>query len=343
MHERILLLQLKRIGDAILLAPATALLREHFPAAHLSLVVAGAAGELAGAFSAVDEVFCYRPGRMNLGIWSAIIGGRFDLCLDFSGNDRSALMSRLSRARERVGYRKFVGAKQFRKGAFTRLCDASVRNLHTVDFHCALVRTAAADQVALDAGRLAMGSGFLLPGAAKAVGGQLRADCGGRYAVIHPGTARAEKFWPPERWARVITHLHRAHRMSCILTGSLADPLEAEHLRAITAQSQVPPRNLAGQLTLLEVAAAIGDSTIALGVDSAAMHLAAMLGSRQVVLFGPTNPFHWRPRHENATILIAGDNSLNVRIFHSNHRPRAMMDLSTDHVCRAIDASLAAV
>jgi len=38
-------------------------------------------------------------------------------------------------------------------------------------------------------------------------------------------------------------------------------------------------------------------------VDSAPMHLASASRTPQVILFGPTNPFHWRPRESPALIL----------------------------------------
>jgi ADP-heptose:LPS heptosyltransferase len=50
----------------------------------------------------------------------------------------------------------------------------------------------------------------------------------------------------------------------------------------------------------------ISTAALALGVDSMAMHLAAMYERPQVVLFGPTNPHHWRARHRLGITLAAG-------------------------------------
>ena len=49
-----LLLQLKRIGDAVLTAPALAALRAAYPDTTLTLVLSGAAGALAGLFGMVE-------------------------------------------------------------------------------------------------------------------------------------------------------------------------------------------------------------------------------------------------------------------------------------------------
>lgn len=333
-EERILLLQLKRIGDAILTAPAVSLVRQAFPSARLTLALSGTTAQLGPAFCDVDEILHYRLGRPNLQIWHRLITGRFDKCLDFSGSDRAALMTRLSGATDRIGYRKLAEGKRGRRGAYTALCEASVRDLHTVDFHLALA------QMITGATSMSQRSGFAIPGSSQVVAA-VTAAAGERYAVVHPGTARTEKYWHAERWAQIIAHLQQTHHLPCLLTGSLADADEAAHLHAIQSLAGSPLQSLAGQLSLIDVAAVIGGSAIALGVDSAAMHLAAMLEVPQIVLFGPTNPFHWRPRHENATVLLAGNDSLNVHTFQTKHQPAPMSELSTDHVCRAIDARLA--
>ena len=332
-EERILLLQLKRIGDAILTAPAVSLVRQTFPNARLTLALSGATAQLGPAFCDVDEILHYRPGRPNLRIWNQLITGRFDKCLDFSGSDRAALMTRLSGATDRIGYRKFAEGKRGRQGAYNALSDASVRDLHTVDFHLALA------QMITGTNSSPQRSGFTIPGSSQAVAAVVAA-AGERYAVVHPGTARTEKYWPAERWAQVITHLQQTHHLPCVLTGSLDNAQEVAHLREIQSLTAFSVQNLAGQLSLIDVAAVIGGAAIALGVDSAAMHLAAMLEVPQLVLFGPTNPFHWRPRHENATVLLAGNDALDIATFQARHQAAPMADLTTDLVRRAIDARL---
>jgi ADP-heptose:LPS heptosyltransferase len=331
--SRILLLQLKRIGDTVLTSPAMAAVRAAYPAGELLLVVNGAPSDLAPAFEAVDEVWNYRPGRLNAGIWQRLVTGKFDGCLDFTGTDRSALMARLSGARVRAGYRKFAEAKPLRRKAFTTLSDASVRELHAVDFHLAL-----ADALVGNLDRQVASSGFRVPDSVKVAAGLIDSD---RFVLVHPGAARSEKYWPAERWAVVIDHISTVHGQRCVVTGS-NDPEERSHVEEIGRRCVTGFVNLAEKLSLLELAKVIGQSTLALGVDSAAMHLAAMQGCHQIVLFGPTNPYHWRPRHENASVLLAGDNSLSVSEFEPRHQAAPMTDLSTEVACRAIDARLSA-
>ncbi len=291
MTKRILIIQLKRIGDCILTAPAVAALRSANPSAEIVLITPESVADIAHCFVGVDRVLAYRSHSFNPKAWTSILAGNWDACYDFTGTDRSALMTKLSRAKQRHGYTKF--AKGLRAKAYTHLCDASVRDLHTVDFHLALVQKEWS-------ARSPCGFPLQISSAAPPPPHP--------FCLIHIGTAREEKFWPPERWAEVIESLTSSqHHAPCsvLLTGTNSG-LERPHLDKLRALLKAPVTDLTGQLSLVELAALISQCTLAIGVDSMAMHLAALFEKPQIVLFGPTNPFHWRPRHPHALVLVAG-------------------------------------
>lgn len=343
---RILLLQLKRIGDGILTAPAVAALRAAHPQAEIVAVVPASFAELFGCIAGVDRVLAYRNGSLNADVWASLLFGEWDACYDFTGTDRSALMAWLSRAKRSVGYAKFA-SESWRERAYTELCEASVRELHTVDFHLALVQ---------GAGSLAQGAWGKEPEAksegprAKSTGMMLcipkiLAPCSLPHApcvLVHLGTAREEKFWPAERWAEVIHALApcslRQAPCQIVLTGTNAG-LERPHLDKLRALLSVPVTDLTGQLSLVQLAGLIQQCDLALGVDSMAMHLAALFEKPQVVLFGPTNPFHWRPRHERAVVLHAGHDGP-VTEFAPRTKGGPMELISTMQVLDAIHRAL---
>jgi ADP-heptose:LPS heptosyltransferase len=66
------------------------------------------------------------------------------------------------------------------------------------------------------------------------------------------------------------------------------------------------------------------------------MHLAAAIHTPQVILFGPTNPFHWRPR-ESPALILQGKTPQPVTEF-SPIQPRLpMSQISTEAVISAMD------
>ena len=140
------------------------------------------------------------------------------------------------------------------------------------------------------------------------------------FVVVHPGTARPEKYWVPERWAEVIRFCQQDLGLPVVLTGGKNDPCEDEHLARIRAALppsgfRLPTSDLSGRLDLLTLAAVLSRAALVLGVDSGPMHLAAAFRRPEIVLFGPTNPFHWRPRHALARVLRAGHGDAPLSAF----------------------------
>ena len=99
---KILLLQLKRIGDLILTTPAINAVREKFPEAHLWLVVSPAVSELLPAIGGIDKVLIVSGEPGDALDWLSLFVSRFDYCLDFTRNDRSSFLTFLSHARKRI-------------------------------------------------------------------------------------------------------------------------------------------------------------------------------------------------------------------------------------------------
>ena len=329
---RFLLIQLKRIGDFILTAPAVQALRAAEPGAEIVMLVPASVADLARCQPAVDRVIPYATGRMNLETWTSALAGEWDACLDFTGSDRSALIAQLSRAQRRLGYKKF--ARGLRKMSLTDACEASVRELHTVDFHLALVAELLGSPV-----QSPDGPSFRVPAAiARSASARLAGQGIGaadRYAILHPGTAREEKFWPAERWAEVASHLHGAHGLKIAVTGA-GDGLETPHLEALRRLLRVPVVDLTGQLSLVELLAVISKCAVIAGVDSMAMHLASLFAKPQVALFGPTNPYQWRARHEQSCVITPKEDGP-VKTFLPKMKKGAMQDIPVDRVTRALD------
>ncbi len=330
--ERILVLQLKRIGDLILNLPALDALRAARPEAHITVIVADACGQLAPIVKAADEVLTYRRRKLNLAVWRKVTFSKYDIALDFTGSDRSILMGVLSRATEKITYAKLANKKRWRLRVFDKLSDASVRDLHTVEYHLALLRELGIDAPVSD-------PVIDIPEETehRVIRHLEGLGLNEAFALIHPGTARAEKYWPADRWAEVTDRL-RGHGLKVALTGSAGREEQAE-LFKVRAATNAELVDLSGKFDLVELAAIIKHARIALGVDSAAMHLANAFTIPQVVLFGPTNPYHWGPRHHDARVMLS-PHSEPVTEFNPKEPEGEMSALSTASVIRAIDSLL---
>ena len=327
----LLLLQLKRIGDLILTVPAVATLRKNFPAAKITLVVAHGSRELLPAIPGIDRAFVARGRISDAPQWLALVKTKFDCCLDFSRTDRSAFLTLLSGAERRISY-AMARHERLRQLSYNEFVPSRVRMVHTIDHHLALLAPLGVHDAEREI-RLS------LPVEAKRRAAALIAEqgLGDEFVIIHPGSARAEKFWLARRWAAAADEM-RAQKLDVVLTGA-SSSLEQQHVARIKKHLHQPVADLSGQLDLLTLAALIERARLLATIDSAPMHLAAALGTPQVALFGPTNPFHWRPRSTPAVILRAGYPAP-MREFLPKQLPASMKEISTSEVIDAMQSLL---
>jgi lipopolysaccharide heptosyltransferase II len=109
------------------------------------------------------------------------------------------------------------------------------------------------------------------------------------------GTENApEKRWPVAHWRALIEQLIAAHpQVDIVLYGTPADRTITDAVCAGFAPERV--RNLAGQTNLAEFCDELSACTVVCCNDTGGMHLANMLGTLVVVVFGPTNPVRTGP------------------------------------------------
>ena len=158
--------------------------------------------------------------------------------------------------------------------------------------------------------------------------------------MIHPFTARSEKNWSAERWGAVVQFCSE-RALNCILTGGDGSEEKEHHREIIAASSSAQVRSLAGETDLLRLCSVIAEARIVISCDTAAVHLAAAYQRPQITLFGPTNPFHWCPRHDRSIVISAAQPGEPMTEFDPRMKGGTMDRISTATVCRAIDTLLA--
>lgn len=328
----LLLVQLKRIGDLILTSPAIGAVRDAFPEAKISLIVSRDCRALVPAIPGIDAAVVLRGNVSDARKCLSLLSTKFDACIDFAHNDRSAFVTLLSGADKRITAEHVLLQSKLRARSYTELVACSLRTLHTIDYHLCLLEPLGISQ--------ANGSDIRLELPATANEGAATLVGETPFVLLHPGSARPEKFWEPDRWARIAEYAREKLKLRPVITGSAAG-VEGEHIAAICAQAGAPVLDLAGKTDLLTLAALVARARLLVTVDSAPMHFAAAFATPQVALFGPTNPLHWRPRSTVATVL-QGDSGIPIEEFTPNQKPLPMNLISTEAVIGAMEARLAA-
>ena len=329
----ILLIQLKRIGDLILTTPAITAVREKFPEARITLVISEECKALAPAIRGVDRLLIMPRGLRGLGTLSKTASGGFDYCVDFTRNDRSALVVFLSRAKKRIVSFRIKVRSKFRTRFYNEFVPHRMRDMHTVDYHLALLaplgieNSSAAVQLDLPESAIKSAEELLETHNVRR-----------QFIIFHPGSARAEKFWDARRWSEVINHAAEHHDVDVVLTGG-PSLFEQTHISDIRSKLRCAVADLSGKTDLLTLAALVARARMLVTVDSAPMHLAAGTRTPQVILFGPTNPFHWRPR-ESAALILQGDSTSPLTEFVPKQPRIPMNQISTEAVIGAMETLL---
>lgn len=329
----VLLIQLKRIGDLILTTPAIAAVREKFPEAQITLVISEECEALAPAIPGVNRILIMRRGIAGVGTIAAVARGGFNYCVDFTRNDRSAVLVLVSRAKKRIVSFRIKVRSKFRTRFYNEFVPHRMRDMHTVDYHLGLLAPLG----------IANASGAIqleLPEQAISAADQLLKDHNIRrpFIIFHPGSARAEKFWDARRWSEVINYAAEHHDVDLVLTGG-SSLFEQTHISDIRAKVRQPVVDFSGQTDLLTLAALIARARLLITLDSAPMHLAAGTRTPQVILFGPTNPFHWRPR-ESQALILQGESASPMAEFVPKQPRIPMNQISTQPVIDAMESLL---
>jgi ADP-heptose:LPS heptosyltransferase len=273
----------------------------------------------------VDESLAYHRKGDNGALWKRIRERDWDVCLDFTGSDRSAFMGWLSRTPRRITF-QWVCKRLLRRLAYHEFVDSPVRLAHTCDHYLDLLRP-----LGITAANRA--PSLVVPISAQEKAREILSGAGisGDYTLLHPGTARPEKYWLPERWTELIARLGPKNP-PIITTGP--DAYELQHVAKIKGAPVVRPPDL------LTLAALVEKARVVVSCDTAVVHLAAAFSRPQVALYGPTNPFHWRPRHNRAIVISAAQLPDPLTRFLPKMTGAPMEKIPTDVVMQALAKAL---
>lgn len=282
---QILVLRGGALGDFLVTLPALHLLRTHWPSARIELAGNARAAELAILSGLLDAAHSQHEGR-----WSALFSeaplprpfsawlDRFDLVVSYWPDVDGALRQHFAhRGKTYIGSH----ARPMSRPAARHFCDSlSVLGLKAVDFH---TRLSLPDTVKEQADqRLGGFKDFL---------------------AVHPGSGARVKNWPPECWVELCQKLYQP---ILIVTG------EAERVAISWPEDLFFQQAHEWPLPIL--AAALQRCSRYLGNDTGVSHLAAAVGARSLLLFGPTDPEIWAPPGDHVTTLRRGPSMSDIPV-----------------------------
>lgn len=282
MTQRILVIKLAALGDFVQAFGPFAAIRAHHPDAEITLLTTKLFATLAAESPWFDRVWSTgRPSWWNLPavlrLARRLRAADFDRVYDLQTSGRSSR------------YRTFVGGRAewsgIARGASHPDADPRRDGLHTVDRQRGQLLSAGITEFPIpDLDWLdAELPDFALPA---------------RFALLLPGASaeRPGKRWPAERFGTLAARLD----MPSVICGIAAEAPLAREIRLSVPEAV----DLTGRTNLRELAAVARRASLAIGNDSGPTHLAAVMGSPTVALFGAeSDPALCAPRGRDVRIL----------------------------------------
>jgi len=298
--KHILIIKMRYIGDTVLVTPLLGALKHALPKTRLSFLVNRQSAGIVGNHPHIDNLIVFDYDRAKRDIRYVIKfllklrRAGFDMIIDLTRNDRSALFTFISGAPIRMGYE---GSSYLWNKAYTHRRPYTFGKIHTVDHHLLM-----ADALGLSAVDF---NPYLVVSEQdiqriRELFETHKIKVEKPTVIIHPGARRWYKSWPMERFSSIADMLMNHYPVQVVLSGG---PEDRKNCDAILKGMQNRGVNLCENVPLEQLPALIHESVLLIGNDSAPIHIATAVNTPVIALFGPTRWEAWQPRRNHDKTL----------------------------------------
>jgi lipopolysaccharide heptosyltransferase II len=297
---KILVIKLGALGDIVLASAAFAAIKKQFPESDLSLLTTPA------YFPVVKDCPYFRQyfffDREKPFWWqakktsAALRQEKFQLVINLQNNFKSNLLTRLSGAPERAGFRKGFGFGLLTKSVVYDRQENALWNLSRV---LALADIPPAKQPEL-----------YLTEKTKTEAEELLRNSGWNNEVLfglHPGSSAGwqSKRWPARYWITLAQEISKSGAIPVFF----GDSGEFAELEKMAGKVEGKSFNLAGKTSLAILPAVIKRCRAFISTDSGPLFIAAAAGIKTIGLYGPTES----KRHAPPGVIALEKNNLRCR------------------------------
>ncbi len=328
--KRLLIIQLRRIGDVLLSTPVVRAIKLRYPGIRLAFLTESESRSLLEKNPFLDELMVWESAQYTnpayiIRILRALREKRFDTVIDLQGSPRTALASFLSGAKSRVGFdyrgrELFYNIKVKREshpkyGSAFKLDILQPFNLSSDDLKPEIFLTAEA---------LAWGKRFF---------SRYQLDDSGFKVALSPVSRRPYKRWSLENFSKLASWLASNFRAKVILLWGPGERSIAEKV-AENAGTNV----LVSEQTqsLQEAAALIQSCNLFIGNDNGLKHIATAVGTPTFTIYGPSDPASWTYPDPRNHRYIKGSCSCRGRQKRKCPGPVCLTSVSVEQVQRSL-------
>jgi ADP-heptose:LPS heptosyltransferase len=296
--QKILAIQFKYLGDAVFITPALEALQSQYPGAEIHVLVAQEVVPVLSHLSYVKKVWGLPRSRGKAKLLETfpflkqLRKERFDLSIDFAGNDRGATLSLLIGAKDRVAVVD-ANSKFIQRIAYTRTVVASQLPEVWVSRHLKMLSILLGTPEPAKPKTKITADPYLQK-AAKTVLNNHKVIC-------HIGTSQPKKEWPVKYWASFYQTARQAGYSLAFATGT--SPREQDLIEELKAYApdiyELRPKDLTHYLAILN------EAELVISGDTGPLHFAAALDKKIIGLFAVEDGVkHYAPIYKKDEIIL---------------------------------------
>lgn len=285
-EERILVIQLRQLGDILLTTPCLRAIKAERPKARVTFLSHGMGRLILNQNPFVDEHFFYGDDWSKMQEWQlarTLRQRRFDLVIDFMNNPRSAFYTLMTGARERIA---FNSARRF---AYTHTVPRPEPGHYIVDDKFLLLR---------DAGFAPSDRRLILPWFEAHLQPLMRL-CAEQPAfrdaplrvIISPTHRRQVRRWPLRFYAELSDWLQSEWTAGVVWLWGPGEEAEIDEGLALCRR----PAFKAPKTSFAEMSALIANCDLFVGNSNGPSHVAVATGITSLQLHGHTSAAAWCP------------------------------------------------
>jgi heptosyltransferase-3 len=320
--KKILVIQLRRLGDVILTVPALEALKKKYPGAKLDFLVEAPGAEAVAGLPAIDEVLVYdaRGFKQALDWALKIRSRRYDWVIDFLANPRTALITALSGAKVKAG-----PAHVARRWAYNKKMLQSPQACYAA---LEKVRWLSAVGISPDDAPL-LPRLMLAPRPAKLE----------NVVGLVPPSRKETRRWPAPSYARLGRLLRDKHGCELkVFWGPGEKDLADEVVRGIGEGAWAIPATA----SIADLAKELASCRVVVGNCAGPKHVALALGVPTVTIHGSSDPASWTPVHPDHRFVRLDElHCIGCRLNECPYNLECMRQLPAERVLPAVEQLLA--
>ena len=288
--RKILIIQLRAIGDVILTTPVLSVLRKRFPNAQINFLTTPGIHLLLQNLKVVDAVITYPDSTANplefFRFYKNIVDQSFDLVIDYQGTPGSAIITKVSRAKYRLGWRM-----DRRQWAYNLFSEANRESNYVPVQKCHALEEIGIHQVETrtminipDSDKIFIDNYFT----------EQQINPENLLINISPKGKRPARQWEPSKFAQLVDLLVEKYHARVFYSWASG---EEAFVSEIAALSRNQPTILP-LWSLPRFAAFLAKVDLHISYDNGPKHMAIAAGTPTISLFATDYPYLWNPKDE---------------------------------------------